>query len=120
MGEGLRQADLKGSDMIDDDNDRDIGTVMLEGILNSIKESCESTTDLFEAWMGIGDMLGIGFHIPHKRLIIARDEYDNAYIVGLLGCNDEDVLEEMLESGEGFSEEIIVKCVKSLDEIEVH
>ena len=106
--------------MIEHDDDKDIGTMMLEGIIKSIKESCESTTDLFEVWMGIGDMLGIGFHVPHKRLIIARDENDDTYIVGILGCNDEEVLEEMLESGEGFSEEIIVKCVNALNDIEVH
>lgn len=102
------------------EHDDDIGTVMLEGILKSIKDSCENSTDLFEVWMGIGDMLGIGFHVPYKRLIIARDEYDETYIVGLLGCNDEDVLEEMLENGYGFSEEIILKCVKAIDDTEIH
>jgi hypothetical protein len=97
--------------------DKEVGLQLLHKILENFKEDAETPEDLFMVWMYLGDLLGIDLFVPYKRLIVSRDENDEKRVVGLIGCCNEEILEEMLEGEKGFDEEVISKCTEYLIEV---
>lgn len=88
---------------------------LFDDLLKIISNQAVGGEELIALWLNLARRMGVNLYLPQLRVIVVSDEDDNRSVIGLVGCLDPDILEE-LSSEKVFNKDVLERSLKIIEE----
>jgi len=95
--------------------DEEYITNLFDDLLKIISSQAIGGEELIALWINIARKMGVNLYLPHFRVVVVSDEYDNRSIVGMVGCLDHEILDDLC-SERVFTKGLLEKSLQILDD----